>query len=94
MSLVGPRPERPEVVSQIQEIIPEFSLRVEVKPGLTGWAQIKGRASLPWDERIELDLWYIEHRSLSLDLKILSRTTAIVFGGEGLYKGDTGGGPA
>ena len=62
-----------------------------MKPGITGWAQVNGRASLPWPERIELDLYYIEHRSLALDLKILARTPAMVLGGGGLYKGREGG---
>jgi lipopolysaccharide/colanic/teichoic acid biosynthesis glycosyltransferase len=62
-----------------------------VLPGMTGWAQIQGRASLPWSERIELDLWYIEHASLALDLRILARTVRMVVGGHGLYKGETGG---
>jgi lipopolysaccharide/colanic/teichoic acid biosynthesis glycosyltransferase len=61
------------------------------KPGITGWAQVNGRTSLPWSERIELDLFYIAHRSLLLDLRILWRTAAIVFGGSGLYKGQAGG---
>jgi len=65
--------------------------RLAVKPGLTGWAQVNGRASLPWSERIELDLYYIEHRSLALDLRILARTPAQVLGGAGLYKGAGGG---
>jgi lipopolysaccharide/colanic/teichoic acid biosynthesis glycosyltransferase len=62
-----------------------------VKPGITGWAQVNGRASLPWSERIELDLWYIEHRSPALDARILWRTAAMVLGGAGLYKGAAGG---
>jgi lipopolysaccharide/colanic/teichoic acid biosynthesis glycosyltransferase len=62
-----------------------------VKPGITGWAQVNGRASLPWSERIELDLYYLENRSLSLDLRILLRTPAMVLGGSGLYKGQAGG---
>ena len=65
--------------------------RLRVKPGITGWAQVNGRASLPWHERIELDLWYVEHRSLALDLRILARTLRLVLRGEGLYKGETGG---
>jgi lipopolysaccharide/colanic/teichoic acid biosynthesis glycosyltransferase len=63
--------------------------RLAVKPGITGWAQVNGRTELPWDERIELDLWYIEHRSWRLDLEILSRTIRMVFGGHGLYRGET-----
>ena len=60
-------------------------------PGITGWAQVNGRASLPWPERIELDLWYVEHRSLALDLTILRRTVDMVVRGHGIYKGATGG---
>jgi lipopolysaccharide/colanic/teichoic acid biosynthesis glycosyltransferase len=65
--------------------------RLHVKPGITGWAQVNGRTSLPWSERIELDLWYVEHRSLRLDLDILRRTARMLVSGEGLYKGETGG---
>jgi lipopolysaccharide/colanic/teichoic acid biosynthesis glycosyltransferase len=61
---------------------------VAVKPGITGWAQVNGRTELPWDERIELDLWYIEHRSWRLDLRILLLTVRMVFGGHGLYRGE------
>ena len=65
--------------------------RLAVRPGITGWAQVNGRASLPWSERIELDLWYIAHRSWRLDLEILLRSARMVLGGDGLYKGETGG---
>jgi lipopolysaccharide/colanic/teichoic acid biosynthesis glycosyltransferase len=88
MSLVGPRPTLPAQVAQYTE---RQRLRLSVKPGITGWAQINGRASLPWSERIELDLHYVEHRSLLLDLQILARTPALVLRGGGLYKGETGG---
>lgn len=88
MSLIGPRPTLPVQVAQYTE---RQRGRLAVKPGITGWAQVNGRASLPWAERIELDLYYIAHRSLALDLRILWRTPALVFGGEGLYKGPTGG---
>jgi lipopolysaccharide/colanic/teichoic acid biosynthesis glycosyltransferase len=88
MSLVGPRPTLPVQVEQYTE---RQRGRLRVKPGLTGWAQVNGRASLPWAERIELDLWYVEHRSLLLDLKIIARTVRMVFTGEGLYKGPGGG---
>jgi lipopolysaccharide/colanic/teichoic acid biosynthesis glycosyltransferase len=88
MSIVGPRPTLPVQVEQYTE---RQRGRLAVKPGLTGWAQVNGRASLPWPERIELDLWYVEHRSLSLDLRILARTVRMVLGGEGIYKGDRGG---
>jgi len=88
MSLVGPRPTLPVQVEQYTE---RQRGRLAIKPGLTGWAQVNGRASLPWPERIELDLYYIEHRSLALDLEILVRTLAMVLGGSGLYKGKAGG---
>jgi lipopolysaccharide/colanic/teichoic acid biosynthesis glycosyltransferase len=88
MSLIGPRPTLPVQVQQYSE---RQWGRLAVKPGMTGWAQVNGRASLPWSERIELDLWYIEHRSLALDLRILVRTLAMVLGGSGIYKGATGG---
>ncbi|MFZ2050722.1 MAG: sugar transferase [Solirubrobacteraceae bacterium] len=88
MSLIGPRPTIPV---QVQQYTPRQRRRLEVKPGITGWAQVNGRASLPWSERIELDLHYIEHRGLALDLQILLRTLRLVFAGDGLYKGQTGG---
>ncbi len=88
MSIVGPRPTVPV---QVQQYTQRQRGRLAVKPGITGWAQINGRASLPWSERIELDLWYVEHRSLALDLKILVRTVGMVLSGHGLYKGEGGG---
>ena len=86
MSLIGPRPT---LAYQVEQYSPRQRRRLEVKPGLTGWAQIHGRAALPWDERIELDVWYVEHRSPLLDLRILLRTPLALFGGT--YKGETGG---
>ena len=88
MSIVGPRPTIPVQVEQYTE---RQRGRLAAKPGITGWAQINGRASLPWSERIELDLWYVEHASIALDLKILVRTAHLVLTGQGLYKGETGG---
>jgi lipopolysaccharide/colanic/teichoic acid biosynthesis glycosyltransferase len=88
MSIVGPRPTVPVQVAQYTE---RERGRLAVKPGITGWAQIHGRASVPWPERIELDLFYVEHRSLALDCQILARTVRMVFSGHGLYKGETGG---
>ena len=88
MAIVGPRPTVPVQVDRYTE---RQRGRLAVNPGLTGWAQVQGRASLPWGERIELDLWYVEHESLLLDLKILSRTIRTVLHGGGLYKGETGG---
>ncbi len=86
MSLIGPRPT---LSYQVEQYTPRQRRRLEVKPGLTGWAQIHGRAALPWDERIELDVWYVENRSPWLDLKILVRTPLALF--RGTYKGETGG---
>jgi lipopolysaccharide/colanic/teichoic acid biosynthesis glycosyltransferase len=88
MSIVGPRPT---VQVQVDRYTERQRGRLSVLPGITGWAQIQGRASLPWSERIELDLWYVEHASLALDLKILWRTVTMVLTGHGLYKGETGG---
>ena len=88
MSIVGPRPTLQVQVEQYSE---RQRGRLAVKPGITGWAQVNGRASLPWSERIELDLWYVEHRSLALDARILARTLVMVLTGHGLYKGDRGG---
>ncbi len=88
MSIVGPRPTLPVQVEQYTE---RERGRLAVKPGISGWAQVNGRASLPWPERIELDLWYVEHRSLRLDLLILARTVRMVLGGDGIYKGERGG---
>jgi lipopolysaccharide/colanic/teichoic acid biosynthesis glycosyltransferase len=88
MSIVGPRPTLPVQVEQYTE---RERGRLAVKPGISGWAQVNGRAALPWPERIELDLWYVEHRSLRLDLLILARTVRMVLGGEGIYKGERGG---
>ena len=88
MSLIGPRPTIPVQIAQYTD---RQRGRLQIRPGITGWAQVNGRASLSWNERIELDLYYIEHRSLRLDLKIIVRTVALVFGGSGLYKGESGG---
>jgi lipopolysaccharide/colanic/teichoic acid biosynthesis glycosyltransferase len=88
MSLVGPRPT---VQVQVAQYTSRQRRRLEVKPGITGYAQINGRASLPWPERIELDIWYIEHRSLRLDLAIIWKTVRLLVSGDGLYKGDRGG---
>jgi len=86
MSLIGPRPT---VRDQVERYDERQRRRLEVKPGITGWAQVNGRASLPWADRIELDVWYIEHRSPLLDLRILGRTPLALF--RGTYKGASGG---
>lgn len=88
MSIIGPRPTVPV---QVEQYTDRQRGRLALKPGITGWAQVNGRASLPWPERIELDLWYAEHASLRLDLKILWLTARMLVTGHGLYKGETGG---
>jgi lipopolysaccharide/colanic/teichoic acid biosynthesis glycosyltransferase len=85
MAIVGPRPTVQEQVDRYTE---RQRRRLEVKPGITGWAQINGRTSLPWPERIELDVWYVENRSLRLDLRILGRTARMLATGHGLYSDD------
>jgi lipopolysaccharide/colanic/teichoic acid biosynthesis glycosyltransferase len=86
MSVIGPRPTLRYQVARYDE---QQRHRLDVKPGITGWAQIHGRAALPWAERIELDLWYVRHRDWQTDLLILLRTPLALFGGT--YKGETGG---
>jgi lipopolysaccharide/colanic/teichoic acid biosynthesis glycosyltransferase len=86
MSVIGPRPTLRYQVDQYDE---HQRHRLDVKPGITGWAQVNGRAALPWAERIELDVWYVEHRTPLLDLRILARTPFALF--KGTYKGETGG---
>jgi len=88
MALIGPRPTLPVQVEQYTE---RQRGRLSLRPGITGWAQVNGRASLPWLERIELDLYYVENRSVALDLRILWRTVVMVLGGSDLYKGEAGG---
>ena len=85
MAIVGPRPT---VQEQVDRYTDRQLRRLEVRPGITGWAQINGRTSLPWPERIELDVWYVEHRSLRLDLRILARTARMLATGHGLYSED------
>jgi lipopolysaccharide/colanic/teichoic acid biosynthesis glycosyltransferase len=86
MSVIGPRPT---LRYQVERYTERQRERLSVLPGLTGWAQIHGRAELSWDDRIELDLWYVEHRSPRVDLKILLRTPFALFGGT--YRGASGG---
>jgi lipopolysaccharide/colanic/teichoic acid biosynthesis glycosyltransferase len=88
MSIVGPRPT---LKVQVDQYTDRQRLRLEARPGLTGWAQVNGRASLPWPERIELDIWYLEHASLRLDLKIIALSARMAITGHGLYRGETGG---
>ncbi|MEI6793086.1 MAG: sugar transferase [Actinomycetes bacterium] len=88
MAIIGPRPT---VASQVEQYSDHQRRRLSIRPGITGWAQVNGRAGLPWDQRIELDLWYIENRSWKLDRQILRRTISTVFGGDDLYRDE---GPA
>ncbi len=88
MSLVGPRPT---LAYQVERYTDHQRRRLEVRPGITGWAQVRGRASLPWPERIELDVWYVDHASLALDLRILAATVRVLLRGEGVYRGEAGG---
>jgi len=88
MAVVGPRPT---IQAQVDQYTDRQRRRLEVKPGITGWAQVNGRASLPWHERIELDVWYVDNRSFRLDLRILTRTVRMLATGHGLYKGESGG---
>jgi lipopolysaccharide/colanic/teichoic acid biosynthesis glycosyltransferase len=81
MSIVGPRPT---IEAQVDDYTPYQRRRLEVKPGITGWAQVQGRAGIPWEERIELDVWYVDHGSLALDLRILARTLVLLITGQGL----------
>jgi lipopolysaccharide/colanic/teichoic acid biosynthesis glycosyltransferase len=82
MAIVGPRPT---LEAQVETYTERQRRRLDVKPGLTGWAQVNGRAGIPWEERIELDVWYVEHRSALLDLRILGRTLRLLLTGHGLY---------
>jgi len=83
MAIVGPRPT---IAEQVAEYTPAQYRRLEVKPGLTGWAQVNGRASLPWSERIELDVHYVDNRTPGMDLRILARTARQLLSGRGLYE--------
>jgi lipopolysaccharide/colanic/teichoic acid biosynthesis glycosyltransferase len=83
MAVVGPRPT---ISEQVAEYTARQRRRLEAKPGLTGWAQVNGRASLPWEERIELDVWYVDNRSARLDARIIARTIGLLLTGRGLYE--------
>jgi lipopolysaccharide/colanic/teichoic acid biosynthesis glycosyltransferase len=85
MSVVGPRPLLPEYLDRYNE---EQARRHEVRPGITGWAQVNGRNSVPWDERFKMDVWYVDHRSLALDARIVFRTAALVVSREGVSAPD------
>jgi lipopolysaccharide/colanic/teichoic acid biosynthesis glycosyltransferase len=85
MSVVGPRPT---VAVQVDRYTEHQRRRLEVKPGITGWAQVNGRASISWPGRIELDVWYVDHRSIRLDVRILARTLRLLVTGQGLYSSE------
>ena len=85
MSMVGPRPT---IQEQVDRYTDRQRRRLEVSPGITGWAQVNGRVSLPWPDRIELDIWYVENRTLWLDLKIIAKTARMLLTGHGLYSED------
>jgi lipopolysaccharide/colanic/teichoic acid biosynthesis glycosyltransferase len=80
MSIVGPRPT---IAAQVELYTDEQRRRLEVKPGITGWAQVNGRAGIGWEERIELDIYYVDHRSAGLDARILARTPRVLLAGSG-----------
>ena len=79
MSIIGPRPERQAIINKLIKKIPYLLHRLKVKPGITGWAQINGRNALSWEEKFELDLWYVENRTLWIDIKILFLIWRIFF---------------
>jgi len=81
MSLVGPRPL---LMDYLPRYTPQQARRHDVRPGLTGWAQVNGRNSLSWDEKFQLDVWYVDNRSFWLDLKILVMTVAVMFNRRGI----------
>lgn len=85
MSLVGPRPL---LMQYLDRYTPEQARRHEVKPGITGWAQVNGRNALSWEEKFKLDVWYVENRSFLLDIKVLFLTLVKVFRREGISAGD------
>ena len=81
MSLIGPRPL---LMQYLGRYTPEQARRHEVRPGITGWAQVNGRNAISWEEKFRLDVWYVDHASLWLDVKILFRTVAMVLRREGV----------
>jgi lipopolysaccharide/colanic/teichoic acid biosynthesis glycosyltransferase len=91
MAIVGPRAT---LAAQVELYTPRQRRRLELKPGVTGWAQIHGRAGIPWEERIELDVWYVENRSLGLDFRILARTPLVLLKGTGSTSKDSYAGSA
>lgn len=82
MSVIGPRPLLPQYLSLYSDV---QKRRHEVRPGITGWAQVNGRNAISWSKKFELDVWYVDHLSLTLDMKIFFRTIRKVFVREGIY---------
>jgi lipopolysaccharide/colanic/teichoic acid biosynthesis glycosyltransferase len=82
MSIVGPRPALPV---QVEHFTPEQVLKLAVKPGLTGWTQVNGRNSIPYEKRMELDCWYAVHNNVFLDLWIILKTFKVLIFGDGIY---------
>lgn len=88
MSIVGPRPT---VAAQVARYSPQQRRRLDARPGITGLAQVRGRTSIPWSQRIAFDIEYVERWSVFLDLRIVARTLLVVLSRDGTYKGETGG---
>lgn len=89
MSLVGPRPMLPEVAAELKDWQREkLQVRLKVRPGMTGWAQVNGRTAITWEERLRYDIWYVRNMSLGLDLLILLKTIVVVLKREGIYGSD------
>ncbi|WP_261069469.1 sugar transferase [Streptococcus mitis] len=83
MSIIGPRPERPEFVNEFLKYIPDFNKRLAVRPGITGWAQVNGGYDLTPKEKLGYDIYYIKHESIKLDFLILLKTAKVIFNGHG-----------
>jgi sugar transferase EpsL len=81
MSLVGPRPL---LIQYLDRYSPEQARRHDVRPGITGWAVVNGRNAISWEEKFALDVWYVDHRSFWLDVRILARTVAAILSGKGI----------
>lgn len=88
MSIVGPRPW---VEEQARYCPPESRRRFDFKPGMAGWAWVHGRNKLPWSERVRLDLWYVDHWTFALDMKILAKAVLLLLRREGVHFADTAG---
>jgi len=83
MAIIGPRPERPEFIKEFLKDIPNFNDRLAVRPGITGWAQVNGGYELTPNEKLEYDIYYIQHESTKLDFIVLLKTIKVIFNGHG-----------